>query len=83
MIESTLKIFVFDEVHVNGPVEIKEPITFIERVFSVFRRTEVTPNLLARPPTSNLGAKNLVVSSWLTSAFFALSSFTTNKVYGN
>jgi hypothetical protein len=56
MIESTLKIFVFDEVHVNGPVEIKEPVTFIERVFSIFRRVDVTPNLLARPPTLNLGA---------------------------
>ena len=54
--DNTLTIFVFDEVYINGLVEIKEPVTVIERVFSVFRKVDVTPNLLARPPTLNLGA---------------------------
>lgn len=84
----TLKIFVFDEIKLNKGTQQKPLIEFFEEVFSVFRTVKVVPNLLARPPTFNLGAKNSAVSHGLTSAFFAnaviaYSSLKIREGYGN
>jgi hypothetical protein len=65
---NTLKIFVYDEIHLNEPVKQKPVTTFVAQVFSVFRTHKVIPNLLARPPTA-INAMKSAASYWLTIAF--------------